>query len=267
MKNTLILFVVALLNLSCSSQKIIPIVQSNRYSAEVSSQSEHYYFFAQYYIDPEKKDIIDLENLKKGVNRVIKDVNYSGYIILDIENKVYKELKKETINHKNYKENISMFVEMVEMVKVLRPKAKVGVYGFPFNFHSASQKKQNNFEKLKPLLKTVDFFAPQIYLYYTTKERSQDFFDNYITDNLSLHFEYAGKLNKKVYPFVWYKIHPYNKKYGGNIIEPNLYSTYVNNIKNFRYQGKRVEKVIYWEPSKKTIDIDKKIKETINLFK
>lgn len=266
--NRIILLLIIQLNfISCSAQDIIPIIQSGRYSNEISSKGEHYYFLARYYIDRENKNIIDLRSLEKGINRVVKDADYSGYIILDIENKIYQELKKETIEHKNYHKNINAFVEMVKMVKDLRPKAKVGVYGFPFNFNFPAQKKNNDFEKLKPLLKTVDFFAPQIYLYYTEEERPVDFFDNYITNNLSLYFEYAEKLNKKVYPFVWYKIHPYNKKYGDNVIEPKLYSSYINNIKNFRYKEKKVEKIIYWEPSAETVDLDEKFKETIKLLK
>ena len=263
----LILFIITLLNFSCSSQRIETVVQSNRYSNEELLKDNHYYFFAGYFIDPQKKGIIDLESLEKGVSRVIKDVNYSGYIVLDIENKIYQELKKETIQHKNYNKNIKMFVQMVETVKLLRPKSKVGVYGFPFNFNYDSQKKQNNFEKLKPLLETVDFFAPQIYLYYTEEERPIIFFDNYITNNLNLYFEYANRLNKKVYPFVWYKIHPYNKKYGGNVMSSKQYTYYLTKIQDFRYGSQKVEKIIYWESSKVTVDLDEKLNETIKILK
>ncbi len=261
------LLILQLTLINCYAQNIVPIIQSGRYNNEISSTREHYYFFGRYYIDKENRGIINLTSLEQGINKVVKDVDYNGYILLDIENKIYQELKSETIYHKNYHKNINAFVEMVEMVKALRPNAKVGVYGFPFNFNYQAQKKNNDFEKLKPLLKTVDFFAPQIYVYYTENEKSDDFLDKYINDNLSLYFDYASKINKKVYPFIWYKIHPYNKKYGGEVMSNKQYWNYLNNIKNFRYKGKKVEKIIYWEPSEETITLDKKLKETINLLK
>ena len=66
---------------------------------------------------------------------------------------------------------------------------------------------------------------------------------------------------------MWYKIHPSNKKYGGSVVSAKQYYEYLNMLKNYKYKNKRVEKVIYWEPAKTTIDINKKIKETIKLLK
>ena len=117
------------------------------------------------------------------------------------------------------------------------------------------------------MLSAVDVFAPSLYIHYTEKQKSDKFLKNYINDNLNLSFEYAEKLNKKVIPFIWYKIHPSNKDYGGKVINPIQYSDYINLIKNYRYKNKGVEKIIYWEPAEETLDINEKLKETIDLFK
>jgi len=267
MKKILTLIIVALLSFSCSAQKIKPIIQTKKYSQEVSSGSDNYFFLGRYFIDPEKKGVIDLKSLEKGINKVIKDTDYSGYVVLNIENKVYQELRSNSMSHANYHKNINMMVKAVELVKKLRPKAKVMVYNIPFRFNTKNQKKHSDFDKLYPLLSAVDVFAPSLYIHYDEKQKKPQFFTDYINNNLELSFKYAEKLNKKVYPFIWYRIHPSNKNYGSNIIRSEQYSEYLNLIKNYRFKNKRVEKVIYWEPANPTIDINDKLKETIDLFK
>lgn len=267
MKKIFFLFIVSILICSCSAQHIQPIIQYSRYSHEIRSSTANYYYFAGYYIDSKKEGIINLETLNKGIDEIIKDVDYSGFIILNIENKIYQELKTNPQNHKNYQNNIDMFVEMVKMVKRLRPKAKVGIYNIPFVFHYKEQRQRNDFEKLSPLLKAVDFFAPSIYLHYTNEQRQSSFFNNYINSNLDLNFEHAEKLNKKVYPFIWYKIHPSNIPHGGNVISYKQYVQYLGIIKRYRYKGNQVEKIIYWEPAKQSVNIEEKLKETIKLLR
>lgn len=250
-----------------SYAQLKPIIQTSRYIDKLTINSDNYYFFGEYYIDPKKKGVIDLNSLKQGIDKVIKDANYTGYIVLDIENKVYNELKTNSIDHINYNKNIKDFVDMVNLVKELRPKAKVVVYNIPFAFSYENQKKYNDFNKLYPLLEVVDAFAPSLYLHYTYEQRNKRFFENYINNNLNLNFEYAEKLNKKIHPFVWYKIHPTNKKYGGSIIDSKQYLDYLNLIKNYKYKNKRVENIIYWESSNKTIDINQKLESTLKILK
>lgn len=262
----ILIFLAILLSYGCTAQ-IKCITQTGRYTPQISSQTDHYYYFGGYYIDRNKEGIINLISLEKGINSIIKDSKYSGYIILNIENKVYQELKEEPITHKNYKKNIKSFVDMVELVKELRPNAKVAIYNIPFMFHYEVQRKRSDYDKLYPILNVVDFFAPSLYIHYSDEQRKDSFFENYINSNLELNFEYAEKLNKKVYPFVWYRIHPSNKKYGSEIANSSQYTKYLQLIKNYRYKNYRVEKIIYWEPSKETININQKLIETINILK
>src|SRR5690606_30575861 len=176
MKKILTLIIVALLSFSCSAQKIKPIIQTKKYSQEVSSGSDNYFFLGRYFIDPEKKGVIDLKSLEKGINKVIKDTDYSGYVVLNIENKVYQELRSNSMSHANYHKNINMMVKAVELVKKLRPKAKVMVYNIPFRFNTKNQKKHSDFDKLYPLLSAVDVFAPSLYIHYDEKQKKPQFF-------------------------------------------------------------------------------------------
>lgn len=63
----------------------------------------------------------------------------------------------------------------VELVKKLRPKAKVMVYNIPFRFNTKNQKKHSDFDKLYPILNVVDFFSPSLYLHYNEKQRKSEF--------------------------------------------------------------------------------------------
>src|SRR5690606_41891450 len=218
MKKIILFIVVAMLNLSCSAQQIKPIIRANKYSQEISFGKDSYFFLGEYFIDPEQKGTIDLKSLEKGINRVIENPDYNGYVVLNIENKVYQELRSNSMSHKNYQHNINLMVKAVELVKKIRPNSKVMIYNIPFRFISLNHKEYSDFDKLYPLLNAVDVFAPSLYLHHDEKEKKPHFFSTYIKNNLDLSFEYAEKLNKKVCPFVWYKIHPSNKNYGGNVI-------------------------------------------------
>ncbi|MBF5027127.1 hypothetical protein [Planobacterium oryzisoli] len=267
MKVYLFILIFAFISNSCFSQNVKPIVQSQRYSTTAQSQTDHYYYIGRSNFDNQNIGIVDLVLLRTGIENIIKDKNYSGYIILNIENKIYQELRSNPITHINYNQNINSLINMVKLVKALRPNAKVAIYNIPFKFNNLAQKRQSDYSKLYPLLKEVDVFAPSLYINYDEKQRSNVFFHNYVTDNLNLAFEYAEKLNKKVYPFVWYRIHPSNKEYGGNIMKQKQYEFYLNSIKKYRYKDKRVEKIIYWEPAKETLDINTKLSETIRILK
>lgn len=140
------------------------------------------------------------------------------------------------------------------------------MYGIPFNFNYSFQKNYNDYEKLKPLLTVVDYLSPSLYLMYSNKERDTSYFKNYIESNLELTFQFASKANKDVLPFVWYKIHPYNKRYGNMNIDDNSFQDYINTIQNFRYQNKRVKGLIYWESSKDKTNISDNLKKTIKIL-
>ncbi|WP_370895432.1 hypothetical protein [Chryseobacterium gossypii] len=242
------------------------MTQNRGGTSQCANCIKNYYFFGQYYIDRNKKNIIDLNSLQKGINSIIPDKQSSDLIVLDIENKIYQDIKKKGVSDKNYKSNIDKLVEMVRFVKKMRPNAKVVLYGIPFNFNYDFQKSYNDYNKLKPLLQVVDYLTPSLYLMYSDLEKSDNYFKNYIFSNLDLTFEMAAKVNKPVLPFIWYKVHPYNKISGGSVINDSLYTTYLKLIKDYRYKNNKVSGVIYWEPSKETININQKLDNTIKIL-
>ncbi|WP_330745528.1 hypothetical protein [Chryseobacterium sp. CP-77] len=267
MKNILMLIVLLCLMPSWfNGQEFYVYTQSKRYNIQCKNCIKNYYFFGQHYIDGNKKNIIDLNALTQGINTIIPNKQSTDLIVLDIENKVYQDVKQKSRFDVNYASNIKKLVDMVNLVKKMRPNAKVVLYGVPFNFNYDFQKKFNDFEKLKPLLKSVDYLAPSLYLMYSNFEKDDGYFKNYITNNLDLNFQMAEKVQKPVLPFIWYKVHPYNKISGGSVVNENLYDTYLKLIKDYSYKGKKVSGIIYWEPSKETININQKLNSTLKIL-
>lgn len=258
---------VILINCSCLSQNIRLFIQSERYTNEVSSLGEKYFFFGKYYIDRSNQGIINLSTLEAGINTRIPNKKSSDLIVLDIENKVYQDVKTKSSSDPNYQSNITKLVGMIQRVKKLRPNARVVLYGMPFNFNYDFQKHYNDFEKLKPLLRVVDYLTPALYLMYSNLEKGDDYFKKYINSNLNLTFQFAEKVNKPVLPFVWYKIHTYNKISGGSEISSCLYSNYLKLIKDYKYKNKKVDGIIYWESANQTLNINKKLDTTLKILK
>jgi hypothetical protein len=136
----------------------------------------------------------------------------------------------------------------------------VGIYGIPFSFNYSFQKDANNFIKIKPLLNKVDFISPSLYMAYSEQQYSDEKTKSLIENNLSLFLDYSKRANKPLYLYVWYKIHPANKKYGLSNMSTKRMNLYLSTINNFRYNGKKVDGLIWWEPSVRggaSVDINK----------
>lgn len=268
MKNFIVLILIFLIVPSdLNAQNFTIFTQNKRYNIKCKNCIRNYYFFGQFYIDQGKKNIINLKSLEQGINKIIPNKQDSDLIVLDIENKIYQDIKKNNKLDQNYRLNINKLVEMIQFTKKLRPNARVVLYGMPFNFNYDFQKHYNDFEKLKPLLQAVDYLTPSLYLMYSNFEKDDDYFKKYINSNLDLTFQFAEKVNKPVLPFVWYKIHTYNKISGGSEINSNLYSNYLKLIKDYKYKNKKVNGIIYWEPANETLNIDEKLDSTLKILK
>jgi len=221
--------------------------QKNRYNVEHFENMDYgYYQFVGYeYVDREKKDIIDHEAVKQRIIELYPNEDDTGFLSLDIENRLYLDLRKKSKSVR--KAAVKEFVKIVEVVKALRPNVKIGVYGIPLKFNYDFQKEQNFFRELKPLLKKVDYISPDIYFSFSESEQNEERFLRNLDDNLTLFMDWSTRVNKPLYPYVWYLIHPYNKKFGGKPISDERMSLLLSRIKSFRYKGQAISGVLWWE--------------------
>ena len=81
-----------------------------------------------------------------------------------------------------------------------------------------------------------------------------------LIENLKSALIYGIRLNKPVVPYVWYLIHPSNKKFGNQIIGKEEMKLYLNTIKNYCYLDKKAQGIIWWEPKDTFYNISEEMK-------
>lgn len=229
-------------------------LQQNRYDTKVSnlvygnSNFKYYKYLANYYIDREKKGVINYIYVDEGLNKLYPNKYESGFLCLNLENKIYQNVKNFKSGQVQFENSIDLLKGLIKYVKTKRPNLMVGIYGMPFNYYYDIQKKVGESNKLDELLREVDYISPHLYIYYPDKQKGKEANIGYFKKNLKVALEYGKRLNKPVIPYVWYLIHPSNKKYGNELIGKKEMVNYLNTIKNYVYLNQSVNGIIWWEP-------------------
>lgn len=251
-----------------NSSKFTVYVRCGLYGNElvkkVESSSDYgcYKLLGRYDIDRQNKGIIDETLVKAGVNTLYPAKEATGLISIDIENKVFQNVKDFDKGNPEFEKSIAALIKLVSVVKKERPNLSVGIYGIPYRFYYENQKARNKDQKLDPLLKVVDYISPSLYIVYPDKEKGFDANNNYLKENLKVALEYGKRLGKPVIPYVWYIVHPTNKKYGKELIGRKEMQSYLNIIRDYQYEGRRAEGVIWWEPGKSNYKLPKDMLES-----
>lgn len=224
-------------------------IQKYRYSLSDEEEKEfnNYIFIGNYYLDRNKENRISLYQLEQGLNRLIPNREDSVFVSIDLENAIYNNLKSP--DREKRKIASYQFVEMIRFIKEKRPNIKVGIYGLPFSFNYESQKLSNHYRDLKCVLKEVDYISPSLYFSYSEEQQTDAELYQYVQKNLNLFLKYAHKLNKPLYLYTWYLVHPYNKQYGMQIVSKERMKTFLDYVQSIDYKGTKVKGVIWWESS------------------
>jgi hypothetical protein len=204
-------------------------------------------YLGGYMIDPGKKGVIDLESVRKYVKKIYPRSDDTGTLCINLENRLYQNLKTSKPESEEYEEAIREFRQMLITIRVLRPKIKMGIYGFPFRVYYPSQNKHNADSKLDPILSLTDYLFPSLYILYPDKQRSSTANNLYFEQTLDAAFEYAARLNKPVVPFVWYLVHPNNKIHGFRLLEKDEMKRYISYISNYKPSGESIKGIVWWE--------------------
>ena len=258
MKKSALLILFLCLGVSCSvfSQSIDDFniyIFKKRYNSDTQKKAEELKnvksmdLISGYAIDPNKKGIIDLQSVSKYITRLYPNKNDQGLLCLNLENKLYQNLKSNRVSEATFKEAINSFVSMLNLIKQLRPNVKVGIYGLPFRTFGASQISPD-YNKLDPILKICDFIFPSLYIIYPDKQISAKRNNDYFVQNLDAAFKYGERLKKPVIPFVWYLVHPLNKAYGYEMLSKTEMKRHLDFLKQYRYKNTmKVGGVVWWD--------------------
>ncbi|WP_298741186.1 hypothetical protein [uncultured Chitinophaga sp.] len=197
-------------------------------------------------IDPDKDQQVDEDAIRKAAAEFYPGKDDGGLFIIDWEAQPFKDLREYDANDPRFKAAEAKYLQVVNTLKAFRPQLKVGIYGIPFRVLQAGQLKQSS-TKLDRLLSRCDVITPSLYIMRTDEEVGQQRNLNYLKQNVDLALSFGSRLKKPVAPFVWYKVHPGNKRFGMNTISRDKMQEYLRFLNTYTYQGTRLNGIVWWE--------------------
>lgn len=213
---------------------------------------KNYYFkkikiLGQYMIDPKREGHIDYGLVERYLKELYPRQDADGTLCINLEGKLFTDLR-DNFGNSVYRKSLNEYVKLVKYVKHTRPHVTVGVYGLPFTIYYSSQKVRNRNDKLELLLKEVDIIFPSLYLFYPDKQKGIESNFEYFKKNLETAFSYGDKFNKPVIPFIWYLVHPSNKRFRYEMLTRKEIDTYLNFISSYKsMSGSNVEGIVWWD--------------------
>lgn len=199
-------------------------------------------YYQQFFVTNEK---VDYEKLEKLLEKSFPSKTSSGMLVLDWEGKGMDVLVKQDDKKKlaYYK---SEYIKALTYVKKKRPNVKVGFYAIPFRQYwgigDTFISKNNN---LIDIIKKQDFIAPSLYTFYIDTQNLKGNHE-YINKNLDYALKLGQQLNKPVYPFIWHRVHPSNKKAGNELIPVDFFKNSIKDILSVKYNGKTIKGLFWW---------------------
>lgn len=208
-----------------------------------------YVYLGEFIVNPKKNGVFRENEIIAAVDKHIPERDSPSIVSLNIESDIYTDLRDNEATDTKAQKASDEFVRIVNIIKRERPNVKVGIYGIPFRFFYASQKRLNNERKFDTLFKTVDYISPSLYVMYPNEQVGKERNKAYIESNLTYALELGEKYGKPVIPWVWHIIHPSNPEYGGNVVDKQDFNDYINLIASIKHNNAKATGVLVWEPS------------------
>lgn len=149
-------------------------------------------------------------------------VSFAGWTIPEGKTR-WDELtlaEQESYSSKAYERiGVNYYVETAQQVKLLRPNAKIGYYGFPTAWWPTYDAARSGYnDQLAPLWAVVDLLQPSFYqLYYTTTDRANSPCPDAVNGPSEASAFYAaamdeayrlrerwGRPEQEIIPFIWW---------------------------------------------------------------
>jgi hypothetical protein len=208
----------------------------------------------QRFIDENNDNKIDPAAVNLFCSKFYPVTNARGLCIVDWEGQSFGDLRQYDKDDERFKAAASNYIELVKLIKQLRPNVRVGIYGLPFRFYNPMQKKAANPPgKYSTVLAACDVIAPSLYIYYPDQQAGQQKNIQYLRDNMEEALKYGKELNKPVLPFLWYRVHPGNKKFGMQVISKEEMQAYLHCLAQYNYEGNKIKGIIWWEGTDKPV--------------
>lgn len=200
-------------------------------------------------IDPKNSGKIDKHLFESKLKSLIPNKNSTDILCIDLENKIYQDLRNNKLNSKKVANSIDEFVSLIKIVRKLRPNVKVGIYALPFPFYYDSQIVRNQVGKFDKIFKEVDYIFPSLYIYYPSAQKGLQSNIDYFNKNLEAAVYYSKKYNKEIIPFFWYLIHPSNKKFSNELLEKDEFKYYIDYLWKYSKTKYPLKGIVLWNSS------------------
>lgn len=230
---------------SCINAQKYFVNQNNIYNNEEINElyirgAEKYRIMVNYTIDRDNDGKIDTDNVERFLlngftptERTLLIINWEGPLF---DNFIYYRK-----NHPKFIEAESRFLELIAMIRRLRPRVKVGFYGVPFRNYNPKIKVFSDYDKFDKIIRRLDVLAPSMYIPYDRKgyQIQRD-------KGVSLLKNLYKKYNKEVIPVVWNTYYP-NRQGDRVFIEPSVFRQELNSIYR-SFGSKGMSGFVLWEP-------------------
>lgn len=188
-------------------------------------------------------DVLDKSKLVTSLDREIPNVNDSGFLVLNWEEKGMDVLAHQK-NSEELEFYINQYISAIKIVKSYRPKLKCAFYSIPYpKFNKLDLMYDMRIHKLADILKSQDFIAPSMYVIdYDNSSKNLSF----TRENIEYALKLGVEFNKPVYAFVWHRIHPLNKKKPWQLLSPIIFRNTIKEILKSNYYGRKVNGIFWW---------------------
>lgn len=195
-------------------------------------------------IDRNGDGIPNLDSVRSFVIKNFSNRNDSSICIIDWEGVALNQLKEYSKNRDKYPYQIGRYISVVEAIREVRPKLKIGIYNIPFRFWKPTS--AFNYKYLYPLLMKCDLICPSPYSVYADTEVSSNRNKEYFEANIQVALKIAKSLGKEVLPFVGIRYYSSPSIFYRKLVPLDEFKKDIEYILNTSVDGKFVTGLILW---------------------
>jgi hypothetical protein len=198
-------------------------------------------------------------DIKSTLDEKVPSHNYNGIIVLDWEGEKMSDILEGAADGTGKFISASeMFIQAYDYVKLLRPRATVGFYGFPArNYWNRNEEWEKQNQKIGLFLSQFDAIFPSVYDFYETTDANREQELSYVRENVAAALEVGARYKLPVYPFVWHRYHDSNKEVGLNLIPLDEFREHVREVSSTVFNGEKVKGIIWWSAERYFYNIRK----------
>ncbi len=195
-------------------------------------------------IDKNNDLVMEKDAVIKQINKLYPKYNQKGICMLDWEDPILATLQLNQASSKEFIKARNAYIDLIHLVRSLRPNIKLAVYGLPFReYYGRTEKWYNASDNIIPIIKECDIIMPSIYDFHKGHSSGNH---EYVNDNVANALRLGKKLNKPVYPVVWHRYHVSNKTVPNHLIPKEEFTGHVRSAINSRYEGEKIKGIVWW---------------------